>query len=81
MIVEGSSDDENENVTSRNTKKLSGRKRKFDELVEAIRSLSDIQQEKLISEIQPKRPRNSALANISGKQVLVPTGNADSQFD
>ena len=45
VIVEGSSDDENENVSGRNTKKVSGRKRKFDELVEAIRSLSDSQQE------------------------------------
>ena len=74
MIVESNSgdvcDDEEENVTGRNT-----------DSVQTIRSLSDCQLEKFLGQIQPKRPRNSARANIGGKQVLVPTGNADSQLN
>ena len=64
-----------------NTKQVSGRKRKFEELIQAIRNLSSKQQEELISEIQPKRRKNTACTNVGGRQVLVPTGNADSQFD
>ena len=40
-----------------NTKQVTRRKRKFEELIQAIRNLSSKQQEELISEIQPKRPK------------------------
>ena len=62
-----------------NTKQVSGRKQKFEELLQAIRNLSSKQQEELISEIQHRK--NTARTNVGERQVLVPTGNADSQFD